>query len=880
MESLRLFCVLLLGLVAMSADSLKDHTILLSIGKELAIPWWESNGPDFCSWKGIGCSSNQSRVEMLDLSDSRLQGNISLISELKALKWLDLSANNFHGSIPPSFGNLPHLEFLDLSFNNFENSIPKELGRLRNLKTLNISNNMLSGSIPDELKGLGGLSDLQIWANKLNRSIPMWVGNLTGLRVFAAYENQFTGPIPENLGLNSLLMSLNLHSNHLQGIIPDSLFAMGKLEVLVLTQNRLVGSIPESIGKCKGLSSVRIGYNQLVGLVPKTVGDIISLTYFEVDNNNLSGEILPEFAQCTNLTLLNLASNGFTGTIPQEFGKLTNLQELILSGNALYGEIPTGAKNLNKLDLSNNRFNETIPQDICKTSRLQYLLLSQNSIRGEIPNGIGNCVKLLELQMGRNYLSGSIPPEIGRMKSLQISLNLSHNHLHGELPWELGKLDKLVSLDVSNNQISGNIPAELKGMLSLIDVNFSNNRLTGPIPIFVPLQKSSNTSFLGNKGLCGNPLSSSCGNLNGYYYNNRHRVSYRIILVVIGSGLAVFISVAIVVVLFVIREREEKVGKSEGGEIICSKPVMIAGNIFVENLKQAIDFDEVVKASVKDSNKVSVSTFSTVFRVDMPSGLVLSVKRLKSMDKTVLQYQSKIIRELEKLSKLCHENLLRPVGFAIYEDNVLLLHQYFPNGTLAQFLHEYVRGPEELKTEWPRRLSIAIGVAEGLAFLHHVAIIHLDISSGNVVLDSNFRALVGEVEISRLLDPSRGTASISAVAGSFGYIPPEYAYTMQVTVPGNVYSFGVVLLEILTARLPVDEAFGEGMDLVKWVHGASARGETPEQILDATLSTVSFGWRKEMLAALKVALVCTDTTPAKRPKMKKVVEMLREITEI
>ena len=111
------------------------------------------------------------------------------------------------------------------------------------------------------------------------------------------------------------------------------------------------------------------------------------------------------------------------------------------------------------------------------------------------------------------------------------------------------------------------------------------------------------------------------------------------------------------------------------------------------------------------------------------------------------------------------------------------------------------------------------------------------------------------------------------------FLPSEYAYTMQVTAPGNVYSYGVVLLEILTTRLPVEEDFGEGVDLVKWVHSAPARGETPEQILDARLSTVSFGWRKEMLAALKVALLCTDSTPAKRPKMKKVVEMLQEIKQ-
>ncbi|GAU30038.1 hypothetical protein TSUD_332070 [Trifolium subterraneum] len=723
--------------------------------------------------------------------------------------------------------------------------------------------------------------DLQLSSNQLSGFIPSWVGNLTNLRVFSAYENHLDGRIPDNLGLIPELQILNLHSNRLEGPIPSSIFTSGKLEVLVLTQNNFSGDLPEEIGNCHALSSIRIGNNHLVGSIPKTIGNLSSLTYFEADNNNLSGELVSEFAQCSNLTLLNLASNGFSGTIPQEFGQLMNLQELILSGNSLFGDIPKpilSCKSLNKLDISNNRFNGTIPSGICNISRLQYLLLNLNSIRGEIPHEIGSCVKLLELQLGSNYLTGTIPPEIGLIRNLQIALNLSFNHLHGSLPPELGKLDKLVSLDVSNNRISGNIPAELKGMLSLIEVNFSNNLLDGPVPTFIPFQKSPTSSFLGNIGLCGDPLNSPCGDI--YDHSSyHHKVSYRIILAVIGSGLAVFVSVTIVVLLFMIRERQEKAAKEAAGIVddpTNDKPTIIAGTVFVDNLKQAIDLEAVVNATMKDSNKISSGTFSSVYKATMPSGVVLSVRRLKSVDKTIINHQNKMIRELERLSKVCHDNLVRPIGYVIYEDVALLLHNYFPNGTLSQLLHESTKQPE-YQPDWPARLSIAIGVAEGLAFLHHVAIIHLDISSGNVLLDANFKPLVGEIEISKLLDPTRGTGSISAVAGSFGYIPPEYAYTMQVTAPGNVYSYGVVLLEILTSRQPVEEDFGEGVDLVKWVHSAPVRGETPEQILDARLSTVSFGWRKEMLAALKVALLCTDNTPAKRPKMKNVVEMLREI---
>lgn len=877
--SLVIICILFR--IPSLASQQNDLQTMLALQKEFDVPGWDSDGSDCCLWVGVHCNSNGS-VEGLELPRRELRGNVSIISMLRSLKKLDLSGNYFHGSIPSAFGNLTELEFLDLSSNKFESSIPPQLGSIRNLRLLNLSNNMLVGMMPNELHSLKRLQEFQISGNKLNGSIPYWVGNLTDLRIFTAYENILSGRIPENLGSISELKVLNLHSNQLEGPIPESIFASGKLEVLVLTMNKLNGSIPESIGKCRGLSNLRIGNNKLEGSIPVSIGNVSSLTYFEADNNLLSGEIVPEFTQCSNLTLLNLASNRFMGTVPAELGELTNLQELIVSGNSLIGDIPRPllqCKNLSKLDLSSNRFNGSIPEDLCNNSRLQFLRFDQNFIRGEIPHEIGNCIRLLELQLASNYLTGTIPPEVGKIKNLIIALNLSFNHLHGPIPRELGKLDKLVLFDVSNNQISGSIPLELKGMMSLIYVNFSNNLLTGQIPTFGPFQKSLSSSFSGNKGLCGEPLS-SCGNSFGSNGGpNHHKVSYKIILAVIGSGLTVFVMVTVVVLLFMMRERQEMAAKAAALAVdgTADPPSIVASNVFVENLKQAIDFECAVNATMKDSNKISSGTFSTVYKAVMPSGLILSVKRLKSVDRTVLHHQNKMIRELERLGKLCHDNLIRPIGFVIYEDVALLLHDYLPNGTLAQLLHE--RPETEIEPDWPRRLSIAIGVAEGLAFLHHLAVIHLDISSGNVFLDANFNAIISEIEISKLLDPLKGTASISAVAGSFGYIPPEYAYTMQVTAPGNVYSYGVVLLEILTTRFPVDEAFGEGIDLVKWVHGAPIRGETPEQILDSKLSTVSFAWRKQMLAVLKVALLCTDTTPAKRPKMKKVVEMLQEVNQ-
>ncbi|GAB2233255.1 hypothetical protein Droror1_Dr00002474 [Drosera rotundifolia] len=877
---LALLAVWLLYSSQLVAAEFPDQASIIAINEGIGVPGWGVNTSDYCNWSGITCSPDQA-VEALDLSGQGLRGNATLLSQLKALKWLDISNNEFDGPIPGAFGDLSELEFLDLSSNRFGSVIPVELGRLRNLRAINLSDNSLSASIPDELEGLVSLQDLQISSNDLDGPIPSWIGNLTSLGVFSAYENQLNGEIPVSLGSASELQLLNLHSNELEGLLPEAVFTMGKLEVLILTQNRLSGTIPEAIGNCNGLTSIRIGNNNLTGSIPRTIGNISSLAYFEADNNDLSGEIVVEFARCSNLTLLNLASNGFTGTIPPELGQLANLQELIVSGNSLSGDIPDSilrCKNLSKLDLSGNRFNGTIPSDICAMPRLQFLLLDQNSMRGVIPSEIGNCTKLLELQLGSNYLSGTIPAEVGHLKNLQIALNLSFNHLNGPLPLELGKLDKLVSLDVSNNQLSGAIPQALKGMLSLFVVNFSDNLFSGPIPNLIPLQKSPSSSFTGNKGLCGQPLSSPCNGDDQENYSRK--VSYRALATVLGSGIAVFVSVSIVVLLFMIRETCEKAAQEARTmeEAYDAQPPTTTGNVFVENLRQAIDFDAVVKATFKDSNKISSGTFSVVYKATMPSGLTLLVRSFKSMDRTIIHHQNKMIRELERLSLLSHDNLMRPIGFVIYDDVALLLHEYMPNGTLAQLLHGLSNQSDD-EPDWLRRLSIAIGVAEGLAFLHSVAVIHLDVSAGNILLDANFRPLVAEIEISKLLDPSRGTASISAVAGSFGYIPPEYAFTMQVTAPGNVYSYGVILLEILTTRLPIDEAFGEGSDLVKWVHNAPSREETPEQILDARLSTVSFAWRKQMLATLKVALLCTDSMPGKRPKLKKVIEMLQEIQQ-
>lgn len=674
--------------------------------------------------------------------------------------------------------------------------------------------------------------------------------------------------------LNRNLQWVNLASNRLSGAISESICASGQLRVLILTNNSFVGTLPKNLGSCATLSALRVGHNLLTGPIPDTFGQLGNLIYFEANGNRLTGEIPSRISGWENLSLLNLADNSLSGNIPVELSKVSNLQELRLSGNRLTGEIPEGlsqCKLLSVLDLSKNNLSGNIPNDLCKVSKVVYLLLDGNSFAGAIPSTIGDCQQLLELQLSDNKFSDSIPTTLGNLSNLQVSLNLSLNQLRGTIPASLGSLTKLVSLDLSHNELSGEIPASLATMVSLLDWNFSYNFLTGPVPrIGSTLNSSSSmysSSYANNSGLCGGPLPSCHVNPSGK--STSRRGSFPKV-----AGIAVTCAIVTLMIFSGI-----------AGGVMCKRylsstvdyaPPLMFSHAFTDNFEPAISFESIKEAICSNANVISSNHFSCMYKAVMPSGLILAVKKLHSTsEKSLVAYQKKMAYELDKLFRLSHENVMQPVGYAIQNDYAIILYDFVPACTLGQQLH----GNDEQLLTWAMRYEIALGAAHALTFLHHSChppMVHMDVNSNNVFLGSHFEVKVGDVEVAKLLDPTKNTGSISAVAGSLGYIAPEYAFTMQVTQASNVYSFGVILLELLTGQLPIDETFGDGLDLVRWVHEASLRGETPEQILDARISTLSFGVRQEMLAVLKVALLCTNSSPLRRPRMKKVLEMLRE----
>lgn len=650
-----------------------------------------------------------------------------------------------------------------------------------------------------------------------------------------------------------------------------NLCASGLLSILILTNNSFNGSLPEDLASCNTLSTLRVGQNQLDGVIPDRFGQLTNLVYFEANHNQLRGQIPSNLSAWKSLTLLNLADNSLNGNIPADLGNVFSIQQLRLSDNNLTGVIPDAlsqCQNLSVLDLSGNDLSGGIPDNLCNIIKLTSLRLQGNSLSGTIPVTIGMCQQLLELQFADNNLTGEIPSTIGNLTNLQVSLDLSVNRLTGSIPSSIDNLIKLVSLDVSHNELSGQIP-NLSNMASLLDWNFSNNQLSGPVPqIGSPKVNSSSSNYTSryanNLGLCGPPLS-PCDNASG---NSKNALSFWH-----EAGIAV--SCAIVALLIFSGVAAAVIYRWHLSSAVDPAPPPMVSRVFTNNFEQVISLDSIKEATCSNTNIISSNHFSTIYKAVMPSGLTLAAKKLHSTEKGLVIHQRKLTLELEKLWRLSHENIMQPLGYLLQDDLAVILYDFVPLCSLAQQLH---RNSESLLT-WSMRYEIALGAAKGLAFLHHSChppMIHMDVSSNNIFLGPHFEVKIGDVEVAKLLDPSKNTGSISAVAGSFGYIAPEYAFTMRVTLASNVYSFGVVLLELLTGRLPIDEAFGDGVDIVRWVHGASTRGETPEQILDARISALSFPSRQEMLAVLKVALLCTNASPSRRPRLKKIVEMLLE----
>uniref|UniRef100_A0A0C9QPB6 non-specific serine/threonine protein kinase n=1 Tax=Wollemia nobilis TaxID=56998 RepID=A0A0C9QPB6_9CONI len=860
-------------------------------------------------------------LENLNLTQNLFTGDLpNFISDLKFLEYLDLSSNNFSGSIPKAFGNLPELKVLQLGSNvlsgglpefltNLSNleqfnvginpfteaSIPTGIGRLSKLQNLWLTQCNLRGNIPDSIGDLTALTNLDLTANQLTGHIPESITKLKSIVQMELYSNNLSGAIPANMGDLSTLRKFDASMNNLTGPIPESLGSL-QLESLSLFENHLEGTIPQGIANSPNLVMVKLFTNNLTGSLPRNLGQNSALQILDIAENKLDGAIPPDLCKKGNLETFNIFSNKFEGELPKEMGKCSSLIRVRMQNNRLSGEIPSGLWGLphvSLLELSNNKFNGTISPEIRNAKNLSQLKIAGNQFSGSLPSEIGMATELHLIDGSYNLFRGPLPPSLGSLSQLnkldlqgnQLSgnismiaktswsqlteLNLSHNGFSGSIPAELGKLPVLAYLDLSDNLLTGTIPAEL-GDLKLNIFNVSNNQLSGRVPVaFDSVVYES--SMLGNPGLCGDGLEGikSCSGEG----DGEKRESHKnwVWLLVVLFGLAVLILLGGLVWFY----RKYSVYSGTKGRNLFEDDK--SAWMLTPFHKLGFRGHEILDC-IDEENVIGSGGSGKVYKATLGSGDVVAVKRLWNRGMSEESRNDNGFKaEVETLGQIRHKNIVKLWCCFVNGDSNLLVYEYMPNGSLGDLLHS---GKASLLT-WPTRYKIAVGAAHGLAYLHHDCvppIIHRDVKSNNILLDADFNAKVADFGLAKIIIQSceRGVDSMSAVAGSYGYIAPEYAYTLKVNEKSDIYSFGVVLLELLTGKQPVDPDFEENKDLVKWVRSGIEQEDGLQTVLDSRILDC---FKEEMLLVLKVALLCTSSLPVNRPSMRKVLEMLSEAGE-
>ncbi|KAK1439052.1 hypothetical protein QVD17_04867 [Tagetes erecta] len=864
------------GTISPASFFLCSHITFLNISNNL----FDGKLPEFKPMFG--------NLTVLDASCNSFTGEIpASIGESLLLQFVDFSSNYFYGALPESLtnltelttflapenpsltgplpetiGRLKKLQVFRISSANLSGEIPDSIGDLVSIKSIDLSNNSLTGIIPASIGRLKGIEHIWLYLNNLSGEIPDVFANLTSLLQFDVSQNNLVGKLPTSLaGLH--LQSLAVNDNLLEGEIPPVLSLNPMLTQLKLFNNSFSGTLPENLGKNSDLEEFDVSGNQFQGPLPLNLCYKKTLQKFICFNNKFSGEIPPSCTDCKSIYYVRISNNEFTGEVPATFWSSSELQFIDVSNNKFQGSIPASiskSSGVAKLVISNNNFSGELPTEICKLPKMAEMDLSNNQFSGVLPTCLTKLKKLEKLNLQLNKFTGEIPNAMSSWAELS-SLNLSNNKLSGMIPDQIGNLPVLNYLDLAGNLLSGKIPASLS-KLKLNVLNLSNNNLEGRVPSVLDNELFV-SSLLGNPKLCSPDLKPlpSC--------HKTRSISYY--LVGFLSILAFFLIASLLWL------------------VIKTKLFRRRKSLWKITSFQRVGFKEQdVMVSLMESNVIGMGGSGKVYRVTLKTGETVAVKKLYGVHRSS-ETEAEFWSEMETLGRIRHKNIVKLLFGSVGADFRALVYEYMENGSLGDLLHNDPKGGFLL--DWSKRFEIAVGAAQGLAYLHHdcvPSIVHRDVKSNNILLDEDFRPRVADFGLAKTLqlEVKESDGAMSRVAGSYGYIAPEYAYTMKVTEKSDVYSFGVVLMELVTGKRPNDPSFDEHTDIVKWVtEAALSSAENPgdggwtdlDQLIDPKMNP-SIEDYEEIERVLNVALQCTSAFPINRPSMRRVVELLKDHT--
>ncbi|KAH7405156.1 hypothetical protein KP509_15G059000 [Ceratopteris richardii] len=856
----------------------------------------------------------------LDLSGNNLNGQIpASMSSCTRLRALSLSSNDFSGSFPSDIVSaLQSLEVLRLAFNNLSGSISSGAINCSKLKILDVSANFLTGRIPEDMCSPLQecvLEQLILANNEFSGAIPISLANCRHLTILDLSFNMLSGNIPSELSYLPNLQRISLWYNELSGIIPRELGNLTMLRSLILNNNLLTGEVPAELSGCTYLEWLNLNNNLLAGVIPPDLGQLQKLTLLQLGNNTLIGTIPPQLGNCSQLLWVDFNTNLLQGSIPPALGRHSTapLNTQVLFGNQLayIRNSMSSCKGfgmgimLDYTGITKQALYATPFTSACEESGAKPIIYVGGSLYDNPEN---RTIQYLDLSF--NNLSGNIPEEIGLWVSL-ISLALSHNRLSGKLPASFANLHVLGVMDISFNELEGSL-AVLSGCTLLVALNVSSNLFSGEIP---GGQVSTNpaSSFGNNGGLCGLPLPpcgsggavspaisarpSPCSRGSSSCHEDAERLRLlSMVKTILLSLLLAFVLVCAVLIWvgMAVKSKNQQdlaltsslnqssSGYTGGGGTSSSwnmsgekEPLSINVATFERPLRK-LTFSQLIEATNGFSKESLIGRggFGEVYRAELGDGSVVAIKKLIHYS---FQGCREFTAEMETLGKIKHRNLVPLLGYCKVGDERLLIYEYMQGGSLEDVLHGGTREARERLT-WKVRKQIAMGAAKGLAFLHHKCIphiIHRDVKSSNVLLDKNLEPRVSDFGMARLISALDTHLSVSTLAGTPGYVPPEYYQSFRCTTKGDIYSFGVVILELLTGQRPTHkEEFGDN-NLVGWVR-QHVGANNFQRVLDPTIRD-TLKVEHEMIQYLRIAYDCLDELPSRRPTMFQVVRMLREV---
>ncbi|XP_044954627.1 probable LRR receptor-like serine/threonine-protein kinase At3g47570 [Hordeum vulgare subsp. vulgare] len=888
-------------------------------------------------------------ITEMRLDNNTLGGRIpaELGQKLTHLVLITLRNNVFTGTIPAALANLSHLQFVDLSVNQLAGSIPPGLGSIQSMRYFNLARNLISGTIPPSLYNWSSLEQLDVGLNMLYGIIPDDIGSkFPKLKSLGLDGNHLAGTIPSSISNMSSLIEAGFDSNRFGGYVPPTLGKLGalqyinfhynkleandtkgwefitslancsQLEILELSTNLFAGKLPGPIVNLSTtLHALGLSENMISGVIPADIGNLVGLKRLAIANTSISGMIPESIGKLENLIDLGLYGNSLSGLIPSALGNLSQLNRLYAYHCNLEGPIPASLgelRNLFALDLSkNHHLNCSIPKEIFKLPSLSYfldlsynsfsgplptevgslkslnaLILSGNQLSGKIPDSLQNCIVLVWLLLDNNSFEGSIPQSLKNIKGLS-KLNMTMNKFSGTIPVALGRIGNLQELYLAHNKLSGSIPAVLQNLTSLTKLDVSFNNLQGDVPKEGIFKNITHLAVAGNVNLCGGAPQLHLAPCPTSHLSKKKKKMSRPLVISLTTAGAILFSLSVIIGVWILCKKLKPNQKT------------LTQNSIADKHYKRIPYDALLRGTNEFSevNLLGRGSYSAVYKCVLDTEHRTLAVKVFNLGQS--RYSKSFEVECEAMRRIRHRCLIKIITSCSSinhqgQEFKALVFEFMPNGNLDDWLHPKSQEPTADNTlSLAQRLDIAVDIVDAIEYLHNYCqpcVIHCDLKPSNILLAEDMSARVADFGISRILEEniSEGMQTLyssAGIRGSIGYVAPEYGEGSVVSMAGDIYSLGILLLEMFTGRSPTEGMFRGSLGLHSFVEDALP-GRTLE-IVDPTMSlhsvqndnTTNIRIQECLVSVFKLGLSCSKAEPRNRALMRDVAARMHAIRD-